>query len=299
MELTKIKGNSYYINFPTNIGIYIFKNKNCLIIDTGSNKTDGKKIENVLIENKLHPKYIINTHNHLDHCGGNIVFKNNYPGCLTYSSYKEKLFMENQELGTALAFSSSPLKHIHKSNKPIEIDYVLDYGINKINDEKFEIIPLKGHSIEQIGIITPEKVCFLGDALFSDEIIGKYSLPYYYDVEESIKTLENIRNIEADYFILSHCNKILSKDEVLKLVDENIKNIEKHINLILELLEQPLTKEDLMENLSILENFKMSFNQFLIYLSAISAFISYLYNKDLINYSIEDGKLYYFKNPEK
>lgn len=35
MELTKIKGNSYYINFPTNIGVYIFKNKNCLLIDTG------------------------------------------------------------------------------------------------------------------------------------------------------------------------------------------------------------------------------------------------------------------------
>ncbi len=27
MELTKIKGNSYYINFPTNIGVYIFKIK--------------------------------------------------------------------------------------------------------------------------------------------------------------------------------------------------------------------------------------------------------------------------------
>ncbi len=43
MELTKIKGNSYYINFPTNIGVYIFKNKNCLLIDTGKNKYDGKK----------------------------------------------------------------------------------------------------------------------------------------------------------------------------------------------------------------------------------------------------------------
>ncbi len=31
MELTKIKGNSYYINFPTNIGVYIFKIK--LFID--------------------------------------------------------------------------------------------------------------------------------------------------------------------------------------------------------------------------------------------------------------------------
>ena len=43
MELTKIKGSTYYINAPTNIGIYVFKNKNCLIIDTGINNTQARK----------------------------------------------------------------------------------------------------------------------------------------------------------------------------------------------------------------------------------------------------------------
>jgi len=34
MELIKIKGNSYYIKAHTNIGVYMFKNKNCILIDT-------------------------------------------------------------------------------------------------------------------------------------------------------------------------------------------------------------------------------------------------------------------------
>ncbi|WP_251860235.1 MBL fold metallo-hydrolase [Clostridium sp. Marseille-Q2269] len=295
MKLTKIKGNSYYIDFPTNIGVYTFKNKNCLLIDTGKNKYDGKKIEEVLLKNGLHPKYIVNTHNHLDHCGGNILFKENYPGCITYTSFKEKLFMENQNLNVAMLFSASPIKLLHKSHKNIDVDYILDYGINKINDEKFEIISLKGHSPEQIGLITPEKVCFLGDSIFSDETIEKYSFPYYYDLKESIETLDIIKNIEADYFVISHCNKVLEKNEILNLVNKNKENIKNNINIILDLLDEPLTKEDILENLVILEELKLSFNQYHLYLGALSAFITYLFDKNLINYSIEDGKLYYFK----
>lgn len=75
-----------------------------------------------------------------------------------------------------------------------------------------------------------------------------------------------------------------------------MKNIEKHVNIILELLDQPLTKEDILENLAILEDLKLNFNQYHLYIGAVSAFITYLFHKNLIDYSIEDGKLYYFKN---
>ncbi|OFI06290.1 hydroxyacylglutathione hydrolase [Clostridium acetireducens DSM 10703] len=293
MQLIKIKGNSYFIKAPTNTGIYTFKNKNCILIDTGINNSDAKKIDEVLISNKLHPKYIINTHSHLDHCGGNYYFQNNYTGCLIYTSYKEKLFIENGEIFPSILSSSNPIKGLDK-NRKTKVDYVLDYGINKINDEKFEVISLKGHSIEQIGIITPEKVCFLGDSIFSHEILDKYSLPYYYDLEESVNTLEKIKEIDADYFVISHSENVLDKDEIVKLSDKNLNNIEKYKNQILELLEQPLTREDILENIAILNDLSMNFKQYYLNFSGICAFITYLYNKGLIDCSVEDGKLYYF-----
>ncbi|KZL93928.1 MBL fold metallo-hydrolase [Clostridium magnum] len=296
MSLNKIKGNSYYISATTNCGIFVFKNKNCLLVDTGINNTEAKKIDQILIENNLHPKYIINTHNHLDHCGGNTYFQRTYPGCLVYTSLKEKLFMENPEFQASILSSSSPIKGIDKSNKPITVDFVLDYGTNKINDEKFEVISLKGHSIEQIGIITPEKVCFLGDSIFSEEILEKYSFPYLYDIEESISTLNLLKNVDADYFVISHCNDVLTRDQIIALVDKNLENIENFKNQILDLLDQPLTREDLLENITILNDLSLNFYQYHLNFGGISAFITYLYSKGLINYSIENGKLYYFKN---
>lgn len=295
MELTKIKGNSYYIKAPTNIGVYVFKNKNCLLIDTGKNNTDARRIEEVLIENNLHPKFIINTHNHLDHCGGNLYFQNNYPGCLVYSSHKEKIFMENEELHASILSGSVPIKGVDKSNKPFPVDYILDYGTNKINDEKFEVIALSGHSIEQIGIITPEKICFVGDSVFSLDIIQKYSLPYYYNVAEAINSLEKLTSLDADYFVISHESEFLEKDEFLKLVKRNLINIDKFIKQFLEILEEPQTREDVLETLTVLNDLHLDFNQYYLNFGAVCAFIQHLYFKNLIECSVEDGKLYFYR----
>ncbi|MBU5591973.1 MBL fold metallo-hydrolase [Clostridium sp. MSJ-4] len=295
MELIKINGNSYYIPSGTNIGVYTFKNKNCILIDTGINNTSAKKVQEALLNNNLHPKYIINTHSHLDHCGGNNYFLNNYPGCSVYTSLKEKIFMENPELMPYALFSSYAAKEINKSTTSMNVDVILDYGINKINEEKIEIISLKGHSMEHIGIITPDRVCYLGDSIFSEEIMKKYPFPYLYNIEESLNTLEYIKNIDADYFMVSHAKSIYSKEEIIYLANINIKNIETYINQCLELLEQPLTREELLESISLLNEINLNFNEYYLNLGSLSAFIAYLYNKLLIQYSTEDGKLYYYR----
>lgn len=298
MELVKIKGNTYYIKAPTNIGVYVFKNKNCILIDTGIDNTQARKIDEVLIENGLHPKFIINTHSHYDHCGGNIYFQHNYPGCLVYASYGEKLRMENTYLQESMLFSADPIKELNVNNKVYNVDVILEDGQNKINDEKFEIISLKGHSIDQIGIITPEKVCFLGDSIFSEKIIEKYSFPYLYNISESLKTLNFIKEIEGDFFVISHSDDLVTRDEISKLCDRNLDNMEYYKNQILELLEQPLTREDICENLSILNDLVLNFKQYHLNFSTISAFITYLYEEGKLSYSIENGRLYYFKKPE-
>lgn len=295
MELTKINGNSYYINAPTNVGVYTFKNKNCILIDTGTGNTYARKIEKILEENSLHPKYIINTHCHFDHCGGNTYFQENYPGSLVYASPKERMLMEYPEVQGAILFCSHPIKKIQKSMPPFKVDYTLEEGVTKINDEKFTIIYLEGHSPQCIGILTRDKVCFVGDAIFSHDILDKYSFPYLYNIEDSINTLNKLKEVDAEYFVISHSTKILNKEDFLKLIDVNLKNIDNYKNQILELLEQPLSRESLMENLTILNDLSVNFKQYHLNFASLSGFLSYLCEKGLIDVSVEDGNVYYFK----
>lgn len=294
MELIKLNGGSYYIDAPTNIGVYVFKNKNCLLIDTGINNTQARKIDDILKENTLHVKYIINTHSHIDHCGGDRYFTGEYPGCVVYASPLERVYMENSMLYPSMLFSSSPIKELWKEKNKINVDFEVEPGILKLNDEKLQIISLPGHSPQGIGIITPDRVCYLGDSIFSEEKIEKYSLPYLYSVQESIDTLKSIESVDSDYFVIGHSDKYYKKDELSSLIDLNLKNIYSYIEEIKELLEQPLTREELFENILILHNLKSDIWQYHIYLSSLSSFISYLHDENIISSSIEDGKLYYY-----
>ena len=269
-------------------------NKNCLLIDTGSTHSQGRKIDLLLEENKLHPKYIINTHNHIDHCGGNNYFTDKYPGCLVYTSEQEKVFMEYPEIYQAILASAISTINMEKGNKGLKVDFTLEYGTNKINEDKFEVLELKGHSIENIGITTWDKVCFLGDSIFSDKIMEKYGLPNLLNVQAALDSLNKMKDFTWDFYVLSHCDSVLEQAEFNTLIDSNIENINKYIGQIIVLLESPLTREELLENMIVLNEFSLNIHQYNLYSSSLSAFLIYLSSKGDIKSTLENGKVYYY-----
>lgn len=297
MQLNRINGNTYYIDSPTNIGLYGFKNKYCLLVDTGINNTAAGKYDSLMNSHGLKPKYIINTHNHPDHAGANQYFSEHHPGCIFHASRGESLFIENDSLFQTCIYGSRPVKELKKRNgkyRGIKVDVILEYGGCKINDEKFEILPLPGHSMEQIGIGTPDRVCFMGDGLFSEGIMKKYPFPFLFDLKDQLSTIEYIKALDYEYYVLSHGDKVYDAGEIRDLADKNRQNIERNIDDIKELLNQPLTREEILEQVCILNNISLDFRNYYLCLSSMGAFIAYLYDNDLISYEVENGKLYYY-----
>lgn len=298
MKLTKIRGNSYFINAPTNVGVYVFKNKTCLLIDTGISKSVAKKIDEILIKNGLTPKYIISTDSHLNNFGGNSYFTSHYSDCIVYASEREKLYMNNSFIFPVLIFPFNHSKQVTTIDKHLKVNFILNYGINKLSNKKFEVISLPGQHSEHIGIITPEKVCYVGDLIFSDITLNQGSFPSLINVKDCIRSLNTIKEIYVEYFVTSSSKSPLNKQDIILLANKNIENINKYCHKILELLNKPLTKDDIFKNLTIKNDLPMDFNQFHLNLSCISSLISYLYDSMQLEYSIEDGKLYYFKKAQ-
>ena len=107
MELKKVGDKTYYIENPTNIGIYKIDDKNVYLIDAGNDKDAGKKILKILEEQGFAVKGIINTHSNADHIGGNKVIQNR-TGCEILSSNIERAFTENPILEPSFLYGGYP-----------------------------------------------------------------------------------------------------------------------------------------------------------------------------------------------
>lgn len=297
MHLKKINGHSYYIPAPANIGVFHFKDKYALLIDSGDNKQQARKIDEILKEQKLSVKYIINTHNHIDHCGGNGFFQERSPGIEILASVPEKqLIEENRLFPDHLYGGKAPhelARHFTKS-PAIHITDTIFPGTCKINEEKFEIISLPGHSPGQIGIATCDRVCYLGDALFSEEKIAKYDLPFLFDIAAQLETYQTLSHLDYDYFVLGHADQVYDREQLQHLINVNRSHLQEYIDLAGEILNQPKTREELLEEISILKDLQLDYKEYYFSLSTIGAIITYLYDKKLLVYLVENGKLYYY-----
>ncbi|WP_053954926.1 MBL fold metallo-hydrolase [Inediibacterium massiliense] len=297
MELKKIKGNTYCILSGTNVGVFLFKDKYTLLIDTGNNNQQARKNCEILGQNNMNIKYVFNTHHHIDHAGGNYFLKENYPGSIIYSSSKEKLYIENEDLFIMNLYGASPIKMLRKEfihGKNIEVDAIVEEGMEKINNEKFEIISLPGHTKGQIGIGTKDGVFFLADSLMSEEIFKKYKMPFLMDIKDQMNTYDKILSLDYEYYLLSHGNHIYNKEEIKTLVQKNKDNLEKYIEICKELLAQPKTREELLEEVIVLEDLEVDFKEYHFLHTTIGAILTYLCEEEL-SYEIENGKLYFYK----
>ncbi len=115
------------------------KDKTACVVDP----SEANPIINFLKKNKINLKYILNTHHHYDHIGGNLELKKKY----------------NAKI---IGFEGD--KH-----RIPEIDYYLkDKEVWKKNNFEFKVFHIPGHTSGHICFnFYKEKILFTGDTLFS------------------------------------------------------------------------------------------------------------------------------------
>ena len=134
-----------------------------LVIDPADN---AKEIISVAKENKLQINYIINTHGHVDHMGGNAEMQK-----LTGA----KIIVHEDD---AFMLTSTPavmLKMFGAKQSPPADILVKDNAIISTGNIELKVIHTPGHSPGGICLYTPGYV-FTGDTLFV-EAVGRTDLP--------------------------------------------------------------------------------------------------------------------------
>ncbi|MBA1334833.1 MAG: hypothetical protein HPY66_0453 [Firmicutes bacterium] len=288
--LQRIKGDTYYIKGPVNAGVYIYEDRNCVIIDTGNDDDSGRKIFKTLEGEGLEASSIINTHSHADHFGGN-RFLIKRTGAEVMATQIEAAIISNPYLEPFYLFSAHPLKKLQNKflmGKESRVDRVIEPGVLDLGERTIEIIDLKGHSPGQIGIATPDGVLFTADAFFSSAIVDKYKLPYFTNLRDTIDTLNRLKQTDYEFYLPCHGECIT---EIKGEVDVNLRAIENTIDMLKQKLTVPMSREEIIALVCSEYGVDLNVSQYYLSQSCISAYLAYLTNEGVLTTIIEDYRM--------
>ena len=106
LTVRHLRGNSYCIPAPANIGLYVHDGA-AVLIDSGNDKEAGRQIAKLLNDRGWELRLIVNTHSNADHIGGN-AFLQGKTGCRIAATAVESAFIENPFLEPAFLFGGFP-----------------------------------------------------------------------------------------------------------------------------------------------------------------------------------------------
>jgi len=285
-ELIQVLNNTYYINCPAKIGLYLDGDKGVYLIDSGNDKEAGRKVRQILDKNGWTLRAILCTHSHADHIGG-CKYLQAQTGCKVYAPGVERDFTRHTLLEPALLYGGFPPKALrHKFLMAQESD--ADELASAELPEGFEIIPLPGHCFEMVGFRTPDDVVFLADCLSSRATLEKYRIGFIYDVQAYLDTLEKVKSLSGAFFVPAHAEAC---EDVSELAQYNIDTVNEIAGRIKSICTQPVNFEALLKRLFDEYALELSFEQYALVGSTVKSYLAWLMDKGQLKAKCESNLL--------
>jgi glyoxylase-like metal-dependent hydrolase (beta-lactamase superfamily II) len=292
-ELHQAGGNTYYIDCPAQMGVYLLPENKAVLIDSGNDKEAGKKILKIFAENGWTLDTVINTHSNADHVGGNKLLQER-TGCKIYATGLEAAFGAYPALEPSFLYGGYPCKPLRNKFLMAEPSHAADISEMPLPDG-MEIIPLKGHFFDMVGVKTPDNIYFMADCVSSERILEKYHIAFIYDVAEYLKTLDYIETLEGKLFIPAHTEPV---EDMRGLAAINRAKVHEIIANIKDICRNPATFEGILKALFDYYSLAMDFNQYVLAGSTVRSYLSYMLDNGVISAAFTDNQLFWHSETE-
>ncbi len=231
-EINKLIGKTSYYSAFSNVGIIECAEGEVILIDTCDHPRMIRGLGRLLGAKNLKVKTIIDTHCHVDHIAGNKYFYDKY-ACKILAPKGESFFVEHPDLEAKFYYAGIDTE---KSRNPF---FTVEPSVPEIltpdnTPEGLEIIPLPGHSFDMVGVRTSDDVVFLADAILSKKTWDEHKLPFYYNVNAALKTLEEIKTMKGKLFVPAHD---VPTENIEELAEYNIMRMKERKELVYDICE--------------------------------------------------------------
>ena len=109
---------------------------------------------------------------------------------------------------------------------------------------EFRILHTPGHSVGHISTVTPDGVCYVGDARLSREQLDA-KLPYCLSQRMGMESREKLRGLDCEQLIMAH-RGIARREELDGLIDANQALALRRAGEILALIDRPMAASDIV-----------------------------------------------------
>ena len=285
-ELVQITENCFYIQSPAKIGLVKLGGSEVCLIDSGNDKDAGRKVRQLLDANGWKLTAIYNTHSNADHIGGN-KYLQAQTGCRIFAPGIDCAFTRYPLLEPSFLYGGYPskdLRHKFLMAQESSAEFLTEEDL----PAGFSMIPLPGHFFDMVGFRTPDDVVFLADCLSSRETLEKYRIGFIYDVAAYLKTLENVKAMQAAMFVPAHA---AATEDISDLAQYNIGTVLEIAGRIMELCREPMCFEAILQKLFLAYGLTMNFEQYVLVGSTVKSYLSWLKDTGKVTALFENGML--------
>ena len=308
--MKKLCDGAYYLQGDINVGVIAFDvagTSHLYLVDSGAEPESGDALWNEL-ENFFGGGFvvdaIINTHGHSDHVGLNHYVQQK-TGCRIYISRTESVIVRNLSASIERIWGANCIHQLKKwytlreSFSPTDICAAGD-SISLEGGAKIDLIPLYGHSAEQLGIVytsaAGKKVVFAGDAFLGIDELDKCKISFQESPLEAMETMEMLLDFGADYFVQSHGTVAKDAQQAKTIVKKNLDTLKKLSDLALELIaKKKRTVEEIVSKA--MKRFKIPQRpvSYALIFSTTKSLLSELYEAGRIGINLKKGRFYWTK----
>ncbi|MBN2821704.1 MAG: MBL fold metallo-hydrolase [Coriobacteriia bacterium] len=187
------------------------------------------------------------THGHADHFSAGAFIRD--MGASVWAARDDATLIENPEVNIRGMFSWAKPSDLLITRlfrgEPCKVDgYLEDW-----DDPRATVVPLPGHTLGHCGFLTRDGVLFSGDALYLEELWERHPLPYAIDPDLVVASLEAIAGMEYEWLVPAHGHPVSQADS-LRHIEHHIRQIKGIEALVLQLLDQARTTEEIIALIS-------------------------------------------------
>ena len=285
-ELIQVTDNCCYIQSPAKIGVIKTGPDQACLIDSGNDKSAGRKAKKILDEQGWELKAIYNTHSHADHIGGNRYLQNQ-TGCKVYAHGIERALTEYPILEPSCLYGANPPQDLRHKFLMAQSCEVLPMTEDCL-PEGLAMIRLPGHAGDMVGFRTEDDIVFLADCLSSEAALEKYPITFLWDVAAYLETLERVCDMQARLFIPSHADPA---EDIRGLAEYNIRKVREVGDAILDLCREPAVFESVLQKLFEHYGLTMTFEQHALVGSTVRSYLTWLKDQERLAAEFNDNML--------